>query len=379
VTHPNMPSAIILAAGYSRRMDEFKPLLKLGRETVIGRVVSLYLRLGVTDIRVVTGYHSQEIRSTLVGQPVCMVHNPEHDRGMFTSVLTGVNSLPSTTRSFFIHPVDIPLVRPHTMRLLLDAAYNRPPPVIYPTFDDRRGHPPLIDIQLKQAIREHDGRGGLRALLDHFDSQALNVPVADSGIMLDMDTPDDFERLSVRSARSDLLTDDECRVLMERVCRLPARVIDHCRRVSCVAETLAGAVNAGGGNIDTPLVRCAGRIHDLARQEKHHAAAGARLLEKMGFPALAAIVAVHMDIDVHENTSPDDAQVVHLADKLVVGDTVVSLSRRFDAKREKYGHDPEVEQKIECRRQAALTIQTNIEQAAGMSIDHILEGLCKAC
>lgn len=372
MTPPPDSSAILLAAGYSRRMGRFKPLLKLDGQTVLERVVSLYRSAGVTDIRVVTGFRSDEIRSALTAQPVSVVHNRDHDKGMFSSVLTGVNSLPAGVRSFFVHPLDIPMVRPHTLAMLMDAFDEHPSPVVYPVFDNLRGHPPLVHGDLKDALFSHDGSGGLRTLLGRFDSKALNVQVADAGVLLDLDTPDDFQRLSTRMAMSARLTAHECRMLMENVRMLPRPIIDHCRQVACLAETLARAVNRSGGAIDVPLVQSAARVHDVARLEKNHAAAGAGLLAKMGFPGMAAIIAVHMDIKVSEDSPLDEAQIVHLADKLVAGSTLVSLSQRFDAKLKKYGHDQKASARISRRRQAAVNIQNKVAQTSGETIHQIL-------
>ena len=369
---PPFPSAIILAAGYSSRMGAFKPLLALSGLAAIDRVIRLYQAVGVTDIHVVTGFRSATIEAAVHNRAVHLVHNPDHDTGMFSSVLAGVIALPEAAPAFFVHPVDIPLVRSHTLRVLLETGNAHSPPVVYPTFDDHRGHPPLIHGDLIQAILSHDGEGGLRALLDRFGDQAVDIPVADNGVLLDMDTPDDYARLSGRSEASAILNDEECRVLMEKVFRLPAAIIDHCRKVARVAVRLAQTVNAAGADLDIPLIRSAALVHDVARLEKNHAAAGARLLEQMGFPALAQIVAAHMQIRVDENSTIDEAQVVHLADKLVSGSDLVCLADRFDAKHKKYGHDPTVAEKIEQRRQAALTIQTKIERAAAVAIDDIL-------
>jgi hypothetical protein len=92
----------------------------------------------------------------------------------------------------------------------------------------------------------------------------------------------------------------------------------------------------------------------------------------MGFAAMAAVVADHMEIQVNANDHLDEAQIVHLADKLVAGRTVVDLNRRFDAKHEKYGHDPQVAKAIARRRQAAQDIQTKVERAAGRRISQLL-------
>lgn len=144
MTDDHSPSAVILAAGYASRMGRFKPLLELGGRTALDRVVSLYRSLGVADIHVVTGFRADDIRAALGQAPVRIVHNPDHDSGMFSSVLAGVGDLPDACPAFFVHPVDIPLVRPYTVKRLLAALTETPAAVIYPCVGDERGHPPLI-------------------------------------------------------------------------------------------------------------------------------------------------------------------------------------------------------------------------------------------
>ncbi|WP_157068168.1 HD domain-containing protein, partial [Desulfosarcina cetonica] len=139
---------------------------------------------------------------------------------------------------------------------------------------------------LKPAILAHDGRGGLKTVLDRFTAEARDVPLADEGALLDMDTPTDFDRLTERAAMAEILTDRECDLLMTTVCRLPQAIDDHCRQVARIAGRLGDAVLAAGGRLDVARIRCAARIHDLARLEKDHAAAGARFLRQMGFADL---------------------------------------------------------------------------------------------
>jgi len=368
-------AAVILAAGFSSRMGAFKPLMKLGGCSVLDGVVDLYCQADIADIRAVAGHRSDEIRAALAGRPVTVVDNPHYADGMYSSVVSGVKTLPRDISSFFVHPVDIPLVRPHTIVRLLDAVGNNPPPVVYPVFDGRRGHPPLIRKDLENAIADHDGQGGLRALLSRFDAAAREVPVADEGILLDLDTQSDYQGLITRLETGNLLTEAECLTLMRDVQGLPAAIVDHCRQVARVARTLAEAVNARGGSLDIGLIDAAARVHDVARLEKNHALAGARLLEAMGFADMAAVVAVHMEIRVTPEAPLDEAQIVHLADKLVAGRTVVDLSRRFDAKLEKYGHDPQAARAITRRRQAALDIQAKVGRASGRRISQLLAPL----
>jgi hypothetical protein len=105
----------------------------------------------------------------------------------------------------------------------------------------------------------------------------------------------------------------------------------------------------------------------------NHAAAGAELLTAMGFPAMAALVAVHMDIHVSRDAPVDDAQILYLSDKLVEDSEVMDLSQRFEAKLKKVAHDPRAAARIRRRWRAALTIQRKIERISGETIRQLIE------
>ncbi|MBU2549750.1 MAG: nucleotidyltransferase family protein, partial [Proteobacteria bacterium] len=145
---------IVLAAGFSSRMGDLKPLMPLGRTTIVAHVVSTFHEAGVADPRVVVGHRRDEVREHLKPAGVTVIENPDYRRGMFSSVQAGVGALPEDTGAFFILPVDVPLVRPWTIRSLGRAMAADPVPVVYPVFNGRRGHPPLIGRELAAEIRE---------------------------------------------------------------------------------------------------------------------------------------------------------------------------------------------------------------------------------
>ncbi|MFH1033953.1 MAG: nucleotidyltransferase family protein [Pseudomonadota bacterium] len=188
--------AIILAAGLSSRMGRFKPLLPLGGATVLERVVDLYRQAGVPEVRVVLGHRAQELSPLLRHGGARAVLNPDYREGMFSSVRAGVAGLGLEVAAFFIHPVDIPLVSPGTIAALCQAWERGGRQVIYPCFQGRRGHPPLLCASLAGPIAAWPGEGGLKALLRQYQDQALEVPVADEFILRDMDHPADYERLA---------------------------------------------------------------------------------------------------------------------------------------------------------------------------------------
>lgn len=189
-------SAIVLAAGKSRRMGQFKPLMTLGGRTVLQRVLDLFASTGIDEVLIVTGYRSTDIRDAVVGSPVRCVENIHYEQGMFSSLLTGVHALSSDCRRFFVLPVDIPLVSSKTIESLIAANNIHPESrIIYPVFHGRRGHPPLIDACLISEIVQWNGYDGLRGFLRLHEAFALEVSVADEAVLLDLDTLSDHRRL----------------------------------------------------------------------------------------------------------------------------------------------------------------------------------------
>jgi molybdenum cofactor cytidylyltransferase len=367
-------TAIVLAAGLSKRMGRFKPLLPLGACSTIERVVKMFQDAGVADILVVTGNRGAEVRQAAASLRVRCVENPDFIQGMFTSVLAGVRALPGRGTAFFVHPVDIPLVRPQTVRRVVTAFEHNPAAIVYPAFDGRRGHPTLIQTRLGPGILEWSGSGGLRAFLQRHEEDCLEVPVADEGVLLDLDTPEDYHRMQARLSHEGLPSPEECRVLTETIQCVPASIVAHSRAVAAVAYRLAQALNRVGVRVDGELVRTAALLHDIARSRKRdHAEAGARLLEAHGFTRLAPIVGAHMDIETSAHQPVDEAQVVYLADKLVLGDQRVELAQRFAAPMRKYGADPAAAAAIEKRRENARCILAKVERLTGLDLDSILE------
>lgn len=193
-------AAIILAAGYSRRMGMFKPLLRLGGQTVIARAVSLFRQAGLADIRVVAGYAHELLEPVLKELEVRTILNPGYDAGMFSSVTAGLESLEQDVRAVLILPADIPLVGHTTVRCLMERHVEEPDKILIPCFGGRRGHPVVIPAMFFSAIRAWPGENGLKGAIAKLGHGTALVPVPDPNILFDLDTPDDYEEALIRCA-----------------------------------------------------------------------------------------------------------------------------------------------------------------------------------
>jgi molybdenum cofactor cytidylyltransferase len=194
--------ALVLAAGRSSRLGGFKPLAPLGSSTFIEEAVACFRKAGVQDVRVVVGRPPRELTAILERLGARSIENHDPDRGMFSSVLAGFESLEPDVAAFFLLPADMPLVRPQTIGALLDGFEEDHPAIVHPRFNGKRGHPPLIPVSCLNKDLPPDFPGGLRALLAAHDNHAVDVDVVDEAIHLDCDTPSDYLRIVERWKRN---------------------------------------------------------------------------------------------------------------------------------------------------------------------------------
>lgn len=365
-------AALILAAGFSSRMGSFKPLLPLGEVTVIERAVGNFLAAGLQDIRVVVGHRADEIISVLKDMEVQIIINGEYARGMFSSVKVGVSSFEPEVQAFFLLPGDNPLIKQHTIKEITKAYRESQAGIIYPCFNGERGHPPLISYRYINNILSWDQQGGLRALLNQYEADALDVEVADQGVLMDMDIPVDYRNVVEKFSREGIPAEPECFALLTKL-SVPNRVINHAKAVAQLAEKISLALNAAGCNLDLELVKAAGLLHDLARGEPDHARAGARLLRELGYPKVAEIVASHMDIILAPKNEISEGMIVYLADKLVKGDQIITLEARFQETQAMYTGEPAILEAITRRLNNALRIKEQIENIIALPIETVLK------
>lgn len=385
-------AALITAAGYSSRMGDFKPLLKLGTFTAVERAVRCFRLAGVNDIRVVTGHRAPEVAQALKPYPVqrsgdaptavrghnnisnvrmspMIINNAGYDRGMYSSVQEGVKRLEPDVRAFFMTPVDTPLVRPDTVqRILASFADRGKPGIIYPVYRGRRGHPTLIAAKYVEEILSGTQPDGLRGLLIRHEDEAVEVEVNDEAVLLDMDTPEDYQNLLQYLEQRAVPSPRECRRILSTAATAD-QVRDHCLAVARVACILADRLNKSGAGLDKDLVTAGAMLHDVARGRQDHAVAAAQLIEALGYHRVAQVVASHMDITASVTTDVSEAELVFLADKLVKGCQIVSLAERFGSTLKNFSNDPEAVAALKNRWQQASLIKVKVEKILGRPLN----------
>jgi molybdate transport repressor ModE-like protein len=185
-------AALIVAAGMSSRMGDFKPMLNIGSISIAQRVVATFQQAGVEKIVMITGYNAVMLEKHLAGNGIVFLRNEEYETTqMFDSVCIGLRYLKDKCDRLLFTPVDIPLFTAATVRKLLETDAE----LAGPSADGRMGHPMLISSSLIDRILADAGDQGLRGALDRCGAEMLAVPVEDLGVLHDADTPEDYQAL----------------------------------------------------------------------------------------------------------------------------------------------------------------------------------------
>lgn len=357
--------AVILSGGYSSRMNGFKPLMKLGRHTLLERAVHLFGRSGVDRIVVVTGQRKREVKKEAARLGIKSVYNKEYDRGNYSLVCAGVKRMKDVD-AFFILPVDIPLIRLSTLTTLCTSPLEKK--VLYPTFLEARGHPLRISSALIPAILKYDGKGGMKALLEQFPSR--DVAVWDEGILMDADTPVDFTILEKRLHRMDVGSRAEAKALAGLV--MKKRGVDHGLAVADIACTIGRELNRKGCKLDMDRLFNSSLLHDIAKGETRHEEKGAEILAGLGLKRLASVVAAHRDAAVPKSGRISEKELVCLADKLVRGTRRMSVQRGFEEKLTLYAKDVEECKAIRKRLANARELERLVVETLGRPLEAAL-------
>ena len=186
-----MISAIVLAAGKSERMGSPKALLPISGRTFLENVLDAISRTSIEQTIVVVGHHQKEIEASL--RLPSVVFNPDYEKGMITSFQAGIRALSWDASGAFLFLVDHPLVEAATIEaMIMNLAPNR---IILPTFQGRRGHPVLFSADVLEEILALPSTEGANIVVRKDPGRVVEVPVNAPGILVDIDTPEQFEQL----------------------------------------------------------------------------------------------------------------------------------------------------------------------------------------
>lgn len=188
-----MISAILLAAGESRRMGSPKALLHYQGQTFIEHSCTAFLTAGVDELIVVLGARAEEIGRALPSHPALRsVVNPRYFQGQLSSLMIGIGALSPESEAAIVNLVDHPMVSTETIKAVLDSFRADPLPIVIASYQGKRGHPVLFSSQVYGEILAAPLDQGAKVVVRKDLTRVRELPLDDPGILADIDTPEDY-------------------------------------------------------------------------------------------------------------------------------------------------------------------------------------------
>lgn len=186
------PAGVILAAGRSSRMGRDKALLPYGETTFLGSLISVFQPC-CEPVVVVLGHHADAMRPAAAGARVAV--NEGYDRGMLSSLQTGLRALPEDLEAVAFTLVDHPGLRAETLARLIRVFEESGAPLVSPTYKGERGHPVIVGRAVMEELLALPAEASPKPVLRGRYPEAVFVEVDDPAVVADIDRPEDLDRL----------------------------------------------------------------------------------------------------------------------------------------------------------------------------------------
>ena len=189
-----MISAILLAAGQSKRMQgENKLLKKYKKKYLINHILKSLIKSKVNKIIVVLGHENRKIKEiSLKSKKITFVFNSQYLKGISTSIKCGLKKISKKNIGFLIVHADMPLVSKTILNTLCLGLKNKKKEIFVPVYKKKNGNPLAFKYSMIKSFKKIKGDTGAKKLIRSNKSKVQLVKIKSKSILIDFDQLKDF-------------------------------------------------------------------------------------------------------------------------------------------------------------------------------------------
>ena len=191
-----MISCLLLSAGFSSRFGSPKALAQINGQTLIEHLQELLLATQLHEIIIVLGHGAEQIKPFLFKHTkIKVVYNKDYKFGQTSSFKCGLKEVTALSTGILLLPVDCPLIQSETFHALITFFEDKKPVALIPSYQDKKGHPPIFNTALKNEFLALKDTLGINTVIHHHADDITVLPLDDPGIIKSFNTKEEFEQL----------------------------------------------------------------------------------------------------------------------------------------------------------------------------------------
>jgi molybdenum cofactor cytidylyltransferase len=192
------PDIIVLAAGKSHRMGKINKLfLSVNAHTLLSRSLDEIGKVHAGKKLVVTGYEANRVTALVDTSLFEIVHNPNYEIGMTTSIQAGISGLPVQSPGVMIIPADMPFISTAGLQELCNtfsAALAKSAKTIAIAADNGAiKNPVIFSSRYYEQILQHKSPNGCKQIVEQNMDHVVVVNINNPYFFRDIDTPEDYQ------------------------------------------------------------------------------------------------------------------------------------------------------------------------------------------
>ena len=189
-----MISAIVLAAGQSKRMDgDNKLIKKYNKKYLINHIIGTLIKSKVDKIIVVLGFQSSKVRKiTVKNKKINFVFNKNYKSGMASSIKTGLKRISKRSIGFLIVQADMPLISKKIVNTLCYAVRNSNKEIVAPIYKREMGNPIGFKRSITRILNKTSGDSGAKKIILRNKNKLGLIKINSKSIFKDFNTKRDF-------------------------------------------------------------------------------------------------------------------------------------------------------------------------------------------